>query len=460
MEKDSLISSLDVYKTLSGPLDAQIELTSQCNNYCLHCYNYWRGDKFRDQNKNYHNSSLSLAGLETAIHHLADHQIIALTFTGGEPLLKSKELLAGIKLAKQHDIACSINSNLTLMTSELAKKLKDAGIDSILASLHADTSTLHDEATQRKGSFRQTIRGIDICLQEGLGITVNMAVSALNKDRVQDTGLFVKNLGVASFAATKVSPCMGGANFAEMDISRQDYKKMLNDLLFLEREKGMLVDSLISYPLCALGNWGHYQKFIERKCAAGVATCAISAEGDVRPCTVADEIYGNIFKENFADIWKKMTKWRDGSRLPKECLHECQYFANCRAGCRMNAKYRNGVDGMDPLATSSGDVCNRPQDESETSNPVAFQDKGFVLGKRVKFRPEDFGGIISNGPRASIFLDKISYVALKEAGLWGRPFTVQEIQDRFNLTETPNSFFSRLFKLGFIQTTNEKLKIS
>lgn len=456
MEKDPHISSSGVYKTLSGPLDAQIELTSKCNNYCVHCYNYWRGDKFRDQNKNYHDSSLSLTGLETAINYLAQHQIIALTFTGGEPLLKGRELLEGIKIAKRYDIACSINSNLTLMTPEFARDLKAAGLGSILASLHADDSALHDAITQRRGSYSQTVRGIGISLQEGLNITVNMVVSALNKDQVLDTGKFVKSLGVSSFSATKVSPCMGGVNFDEIDLSKEDYKKMLDDLLILEREKGMYVDSLISYPLCALGDWGHYQKFIERKCAAGVATCVISAEGDVRPCTVADETYGNLFNETLGDIWKSMTDWRDGSRIPRECLSECEYFSSCRAGCRMNAKYCNGIDGMDPLATSSKDVYNQPQNQSETVSPVAILSGKFVLGNKIKFRPEDFGGIVSSGPRASLFLDKRAYTVLKEVEFWRRPFTIKDVSDRFSLTEVPDEFFFRLFKLGFIQPVNEE----
>jgi len=457
MERNPLVPSLDVYKTLSGPLDAQIELTSRCNNYCVHCYNYWRGDKFRDLNKDYSNSSLSLTGLETTIRYLAQHQIIALTFTGGEPLLKSRKLLEGIKLAKQYDIACSINSNLTLITPELARELKISGVDSILASLHASNSTLHDTITQRKGSFKQTVRGIDICVGEGLDITANMVVSALNKDQVLDTGRLVKSKGVSSFSATKVSPCMGGINFDEIDLNKEDYKKMLDDLLFLEAEEGMHVDSLISYPLCALGNWGYYRKFIERKCAAGVATCAISAEGNVRPCTVADEVYGNIFNETLEDIWKRMTDWRDGSRIPKGCLSECEYFPSCRAGCRMNAKYCNGIDGMDPLATSPEGVYNQPQNQSETFSPMDLLDRKLVLGKKIKFRSEDFGGIVSNGPRASLFLDKLGYIALKEVRFWERPFTIKEIQDQFSLTEAPNEFFFRLFKLGFIQPVNETI---
>ena len=453
--KDAFTSSVDVYKTLSGPLDAQIELTSRCNNYCLHCYNYWRGTEFQHRNTNFTDSSLSCNGLGTIINTLADHQILSLTFTGGEPLIRSDELCKGIELAKQRDIICSINSNLSLITPEPARKLKVLGTDAILASLHSNNSAVHDLITQRTGSFRQTIKGIDVCLEEGLKITVNMVVSAFNKDQVLDTGKFVKSIGVNSFAATKVSPCMGGLNFDKIGINREEYKKMLNDLLLLEQEEGMSIDSLISYPLCALGNWDHYKKFTERKCAGGVATCTISAEGNIRPCTVSDEVYGNIFSESFENIWRKMGDWRDGSRIPKKCLFECEYFSDCRAGCRMNAKYCNGIDGMDPLATVPGDVSNLPQIESEMISLVDFMNRKFVLGEKIKFRSEDFGGILSNGPRASIFLNKLSYTALVDLKFLGRPFTVQEVQSQFHLSESPNQFFFRLLRLGIIQLIDE-----
>jgi len=31
-----------MYRTLKAPISAQIEVTEECDNCCLHCYNFWR----------------------------------------------------------------------------------------------------------------------------------------------------------------------------------------------------------------------------------------------------------------------------------------------------------------------------------------------------------------------------------------------------------------------------------
>ena len=33
-----------MFRTLSAPVNIQLELTSRCNHNCIHCYNYWRQD--------------------------------------------------------------------------------------------------------------------------------------------------------------------------------------------------------------------------------------------------------------------------------------------------------------------------------------------------------------------------------------------------------------------------------
>jgi len=37
-----------MYRTLSAPLSVQVEITTQCQDGCIRCYNFWRGKGFKE----------------------------------------------------------------------------------------------------------------------------------------------------------------------------------------------------------------------------------------------------------------------------------------------------------------------------------------------------------------------------------------------------------------------------
>lgn len=407
IEKDQL-RSLDIYKTLSAPLDVQVEVTTLCNEACVHCYNFWRGGQFKKEVANFPQKTLQKDQLSHIIAGLIQDQVFRVTFTGGEPFLYRSTVIEGIRLAQEGGLDCSLNSNLTTIAPATADRLREVGLGSILTSLHSFDEATHDAITQRKGSFKRTARGIKICQEAGLSVVANMVVTRMNQDQVFETGVFVKELGIKSFSATKATPCLGGTNFLEIGIKREAFKQMLEDLLRLENVAGMNVDVAMSYPLCALGDGNLFRKFAQRSCAAGVTTCTIGADGEVRPCSFADESYGSLFSESLSQIWHRMKDWRDGSRLPNICTDECQYFSLCGGGCRMEAKFAGDQKGMDPLATKPSDVVCQTTVEFNLI-PTDFWEKKLRITPNLRLRREEFGGIVAPQGGLPIFLDQVGY---------------------------------------------------
>jgi len=289
-----------LYRSLSAPISVQIETTTLCNQSCVHCYNYWR------ESGRLEDSTLSAEQLEHIIQELIENRVFNAIFTGGEPLLFVGRLIRTIEKATKNGIFCSLNSNLTSLTPETAKKLKNAGVSSILTSLVSHDRATHDFITQCPDSFSRTLGGIKIALEIKIKLSVNMVVSQFNMHHVYGTGKFIHELGIK--------------NFSKIGISDFELKETLDNLLFLEKSFGMNVDILECYPLCFFEDIKRYRKFAKHNCTAGVTTCAIGANGDVRPCAHADLIYGNIFSESLRDIWDKMQEWRNGSLLPDLCL--------------------------------------------------------------------------------------------------------------------------------------------
>lgn len=436
--------SSDIYKTLSAPLDVQVEVTTLCNEACVHCYNFWRGGQFREQVANSPKKTLQKDQLSHIVTGLIRDQVFSVTFTGGEPFLYRSTVIEGIRQAQGGGLDCALNSNLTTMSPVMADRLKEAGLSSVLTSLHSFGEETHDAITQRKGSFKRTTRGIKICQEVGLNVAANMVVTRMNQNQVFETGAFVKKLGVKTFSATKASPCLGGTNFSEIGINREAFKQMLEDLLRLEKNEGIDVDTLMSYPLCALGDGNRFRKFAYRNCSAGVTTCTIGADGGIRPCSFADESYGNIFSEPFSQAWLRMGDWRDGSRLPEKCVSECKYFSLCGAGCRMEAKFAGDRKGMDPLATDSLDVSYSPETEFDHA-PSDFWEKRLIVNPNLRLRRENFGGIIAPQGRQPVFIDNTAYEIIDRLKNASSPFSFKGIEHDFNLSQTSSDFFFALF---------------
>jgi radical SAM protein with 4Fe4S-binding SPASM domain len=324
-------------------------------------------------------------------------------------MLNMESLLAGIDECDEWNIKPSLNSNLTLGTTDRLADIRSAGVDSVLTSLSSSNPDTHDFLVGRAGAFEDTVNGIERAKLAGLRVTVNMVICKDNLGDVFETGNFCRQeLGVRSFAATRVGPSSFNINwFRQHGLEVGELEIMLGDLVRL-RDEGMEVDMLEPLPLCALGEFAQYESFINRRCVAGIATCAVGVDGDVRPCSHLGISYGNIFKTDFSEIWRGMEAWRNGSLIPERC-RSCDYVARCGGGCRVAGLFNpcgEGNSNQEDIYTRTPSViANMEIGEFAKSKKIPDGFSGMVLriSDEAKAREEDFGGVVSvNGVRARL----------------------------------------------------------
>jgi MoaA/NifB/PqqE/SkfB family radical SAM enzyme len=133
-----------------------IEVTSHCNSSCLHCFA--RSGISR-------HSSLPVDFVKEIIVEGHDAGYRHLHITGGEPLLWN-----GLFEALDYGFGVGyktifMNTNGTLITEEISKRLAEYGSFSISVSLDGPED-LHDRI-RGKGSHRRTMRGIEKALNGG-----------------------------------------------------------------------------------------------------------------------------------------------------------------------------------------------------------------------------------------------------------------------------------------------------
>jgi len=87
--------------------------------------------------------------------------------------------------------------------------------------------------------------------------------------------------------------------------------------------------------------------------------------------------YGNLLTEPFADIWDRMSPWRENAYVPEKCK-TCRYFNRCKGGCRISALAQSGnLSAPDPWMTRP--ITERP--------PKMFYPPLTDLDKRYQLAP-------------------------------------------------------------------------
>lgn len=375
-----------MFRRLSAPVMIQWEVTPSCNLSCLHCYNHWRDASQAEDchltSREHHNN------WKEAVVEIIRNEVFSVVVTGGEPLIVIRHLSKFLKLLSDQGVRLTLNTNATLLDDEAALLLKECGIASLLVSLPSHSEEVNDLITQTPRSWERTCSGIEVAMRNNIAVTINMVVSQPNLGQVMKTAQFVQGLGVNNFAATRVASPENCPDFSHLELSNAEFDVMLTELLQVEEQLGLKVDSLEFYPYCAFSTRRQLSTFGSRMCSAGKTSCTIGHDGQIRPCSRSSFVYGNI-SDGLGEAWTKMEPWRNGELNPEECQN-CKLLGACGGGCKVNAFQTTGrLDKPDPVANLSNPLLTRAKTE-----PVVISVDTFELNPRLNLRAEEFGGIL------------------------------------------------------------------
>ena len=145
-------------------------VTRRCNLKCLHCYARATAGPAPDELS--HQEALNL------LQDLKDFGAPVVLFSGGEPLMRP-DLLELVARAVAHGMRAVISTNGTLITRDLAMRLKDLGLSYVGISLDG-TAAVHDRFRGVPGSFAAAMAGVRHCQEQGLKVGLRFTVSRLN----------------------------------------------------------------------------------------------------------------------------------------------------------------------------------------------------------------------------------------------------------------------------------------
>ena len=322
------------------PINAHFELTHNCNLKCVHCYIV----------KDNARAELTYFEIRDLLDQLADAGCLWLTLSGGEVLARN-DFFDIAFYAKTKHFALRILTNGTLIDKTAADKIAELAPVAVDISLHGATARTHDAITQTNGSFAQTSRAIEL-------------LDALNIRVILKTTLMKPNIHELE-AVFRLSQDLGLEHQFDMQICPKDNGSLTPTRHQLDR------DQLLEYLLTDIPKTVDY---VEEEpisaarqastCSPATNSCAISAYGDVRPCSILPLCLGNIREERFLKIWhssnpelRKLRQVRQYQDL-RPCSH-CDLVFHCRRCHGLAQLFEGDFLACDPLAFKVAEVTKK-----------------------------------------------------------------------------------------------------
>ena len=309
--------------------------TKRCNLFCRHCYR--EASSAEDIQ-----GELTTAEGKKLITEIKKAGFRLLIFSGGEPLLR-KDIFELIAKAREEGLIPAMGSNGTLLTGEMARELKNVGLQGIAISVDSLEREYHDEFRGQQGAFDKTQAGIENALGEGLKVQINLTLTEKNQNELDKMIIYYEKKGVHAIHPFFLVPTGRALSLADEALREKAYFSMIKKILERQRDT-----SLELKPTCApqfmpmAREMGLLLRFT-RGCLAGIAYCCILPKGEVHICPYLPVEVGNVRETAFADIWQNsvtLKKLRDFNNYGGACGC-CEYIDIC-GGCRARAYYYKG----------------------------------------------------------------------------------------------------------------------
>jgi radical SAM additional 4Fe4S-binding domain len=347
-------------KNFSAPVLADISLTNRCNLKCEYCYAS-AGDECKAEEE------LTLDKYKELFKQLDDMNVHRISLSGGEPFVRN-DFFDILNEAQKYKFAIVINSNGTLISEAVSRKLREYRFDRICITIDGSCSKVHD-IIRGKGTFLKAIQGIRNLQKYNLPVSTLFTLNKTNIDDLINTIKLNESLGIEYMSVMVMCPT-GRASNGELLITKENWYPIFLKLTQMKSRGEIKINFkivppnegsifwLFYYPLkfydCLdlLKYWNQdYENCndCDVSCQAGIKSISIMCNGDVYGCDLMigiDEFCaGSFLNSSINDIWNNSKVFKKLRNLEKKNLtgkcHDCENIW-CGGGCRSAAYNLDG----------------------------------------------------------------------------------------------------------------------
>jgi radical SAM protein with 4Fe4S-binding SPASM domain len=334
-------------------------ITDRCNLACAHCYS--RSGPGRDTK-----NELSTAEALALIDDFSEMGVPLILFSGGEPLLR-EDIWELARHARKKGIKMALSTNGTLITADIAGKIKESGIEYAGISLDGATAATHDRFRNVEGAFERSVAAFSRCREAGVRCGVRITLTRENCGELGALVDLAQKIGAGRFCLYWLVPTGRGMESynrlqlgpdAVTDALRLLYRRAQEtdaetmefltvdapqDAIHLlsSMEHDRSPDLIDARSLIASSKGG---------CSAGDRVANIDPQGNVYPCQFArsyEFLVGNVREQPFSKLWDNaanpvLARFRERPLTLTGACGRCRHRELCGGGCRVRAFAASG----------------------------------------------------------------------------------------------------------------------
>ncbi len=348
------------------PMSALFELTFVCNHACSFCYNCPTGQR-----------EMTTAEVFSALQKLADFNILYLTLTGGEPLVR-RDFFEIAARARALGFALRIYTNAYLIDETMARKIKEiANPIELEVSIHGARPETHEKLTCVPGSLQRVIEAVRHLTALGIKVNLKCPITRDNQEEVLDMHRLAGDLGANIMFDPVITPRDDGDRDPLGLMATDDFlRRFWSDDAYAGARKQPV-------PIPRNDAPG------EAVCGTGRSSLAIDPYGNIYPCVQWRRKAGNIKEvDSLKEIWHTspvLIEVRKAAVEMADRLRE-QHQSGGSGGfcnfCLGVADLQTGDPrGTYPQAAKNAEFRKQAYETWKAKTGKTLEDDGGVLGK-------------------------------------------------------------------------------
>lgn len=382
---------------LGYPFSLLCELTFRCPLQCPYCSNPLGFARTLG-------NELETAEWRRVLEEAAGLGVLQAHFSGGEPLLR-KDLPELVATAHSLGLYTNLSTGGTLLSPELARRLKAAGLGGFQLSIQDSRAESAEWIAGMRGSFAKKAEAARLARDAGLPLGINAVLHRQNIDRIEEIIALAEAWGAERLELAN-SQYNGWAlhnrrwllpTRAQVERASRAAEAARARLRGKMEILFVIPDYYATYPKACLHGWGR-------------AFLTVSADGLALPCQAAREItrlsFPNVRKESLRDIWfhsEAFNRFRGTDWLPEPC-RSCPRREIDFGGCRCQAFLLTQDAGATDPACILSPHHHRIEEallEAENREAISWRYRNPTESKRLSERAQPQAHPPAHSPRTT-----------------------------------------------------------